>query len=204
MSDETKAKNKRGIYLVGFSGSGKSTIAQLIGRMLQCPVCDLDRLIVQRSGMTIPVIFQKEGETGFRLRETEALREASKEGAFVVATGGGTIVQPENRVVMGRTGWIICLEAQPRNLLARIQKQMQGSEPDAIRPMLDSVDPLEQIRAIKHIRQTAYSLADWTVHTDRLTPEQVAAEVVRAAQLLDQSPEPPAIQDIVGAPRIIP
>ena len=64
----------KGIYLVGFSGSGKSTIAQLIGERLDWPVYDLDRVIVERSGMTIPIIFKREGEAGFRLRESEALR----------------------------------------------------------------------------------------------------------------------------------
>src|SRR6266699_51597 len=103
MSKDTK-NNTRGVYLVGFSGSGKSTIAKLIGKMLQWPVCDLDQLIVERSGMTIPVIFQREGEPGFRLREAEALRAASNHDQFVIATGGGTIVRPENRVFMATKG----------------------------------------------------------------------------------------------------
>src|SRR2546427_11616472 len=102
----------RGIYLVGFSGSGKSTIARLIAEKLQWPVCDLDELIVERTGMSIPVIFQQEGEPGFRLREAEALRAASNAGPFVVATGGGTIARAENRIFMASKGWIICLEGQ--------------------------------------------------------------------------------------------
>ena len=161
----------RGIYLVGFSGTGKSTIAKLIGETLQWPACDLDELIVERSGMTIPAIFQQEGEPGFRLRESEALRAASSSGRFVVATGGGTVVRPENRNFMASKGWIICLEAHPQTLLGRIQQQLKASDPRAIRPMLDSIYPLDQIRALKHTRQSAYGLTDWTVHTDRLTAE---------------------------------
>ena len=199
MSKDTK-KNTRGIYLVGFSGSGKSTIAKLIGEKLQWPVCDLDQLIVERSGMTIPVIFQREGEPGFRLREAEALRSASTQNPFVIAAGGGTIVRPENRVFMASKGWIICLEAKPQTLLARIQHQLKESDPSAIRPMLDAVYPLDQIRSLKHTRQPAYSLADWTVHTDRLTAEQAAAEAIRAAELLEHSNEPPEFEDVTGAP----
>jgi shikimate kinase / 3-dehydroquinate synthase len=190
----------RGIYLVGFSGSGKSTIAKLIGERLQWPACDLDEVIVERSGMTIPVIFQQEGEPGFRLREAEALRAVSNQEAFVVATGGGTMVRLENRAFMGSKGWIICLDAQPQTLLSRIQHQLEESDPKAIRPMLDAVYPLDQIRALKHTRQSAYGLADWTVHTDRLTGEQVAEEVIRAADILEHSNEPPEFEDVTGAP----
>jgi shikimate kinase len=85
---------QRAIYLVGFSGSGKSTTAKLIGEKLHCPAYDLDDMIVERSGMPIPSIFQKEGESGFRLRESEALRSLSNSGPCVIATGGGTIVSP--------------------------------------------------------------------------------------------------------------
>lgn len=191
---------ERAIYLVGFSGSGKSTTARLIGERLGCPDYDLDDIIVERSGMTIPVIFQKEGEAGFRLRESEALRSLSNAGQCVIATGGGTIISPENRRFMESRGWIIFLEGRPQTLLARVQQHLKESGAAAIRPMLDAVYPLDQIRALKHSRQSAYALADWTVHTDRLTPEQVAAEVIRAAALLEESGKPPAVEEAAGVP----
>ncbi len=178
----------RGIYLVGFSGSGKSTIAQLLGTRLDWPVYDLDRVIVERSGMTIPVIFKSEGEAGFRARESEALREVSNSAPFVVATGGGTFVKMENRRFMEGKGWIIALEGRPEILHARIELQLRRAEPGAIRPLLDAVYPLEQVRALKHSRQSVYALADWTVHTDRLSPDQVVAEVIRAVELLEYRP----------------
>jgi len=178
---------ERGIYLVGFSGSGKSTIAQLIGERLAWQSCDLDELIVERSGMSIPLIFEKEGEAGFRARETEALIAASSQGKFVIATGGGIVVREENRAFMAENGWMICLEAQPETLLGRMQEQRAKSDPRAARPMLDDGDPLEKIRTLKQARQSAYALAHWTVHTDRLTGEQVVEEVIRAAEILDRS-----------------
>ena len=190
----------KGIYLVGFSGSGKSTIAQLIGARLGWPVYDLDRVIVERSGMSIPVIFKREGEAGFRVREAEALRAVSNAAPFVVATGGGTIVRAENRRFMEAQGWIIALEGRPEILHTRIEQQLQRAEPGAIRPLLDAVYPLEQVRALKHSRQSAYAQADWTVHTDRLSPDQVAAEVIRAAQVLEQAPNPPTGLDRSASP----
>lgn len=190
----------RGIYLVGFSGSGKSTIAKLVGEKLGWPACDLDDVIAERAGTSIPLIFQKEGEPGFRAREAEALHAQSGSGPFVIATGGGTAVRPENRAYMSSRGWMICLEGRPQTLLARIQKQLQKSESNAIRPMLDAVYPLDQVRALKHTRQPAYALADWTVHTDRLTTEQVVEEVVRAAEILEGSSEPPESDEVAGVP----
>jgi shikimate kinase len=184
----------RSIYLVGFSGSGKSTIAKVIGELLQWPSHDLDELIVERSGMTIPLIFEQEGEPGFRLRETEALHAAASDhGPCVVATGGGALTRPENRIFMARHGWIICLEAQPETLLARISQQLKESDPRAVRPMLDAVDPLEKIRALKHSRQSGYEVAHWTVHVDHLTAEQAAAEVVQAVKSLERPIKPSGV-----------
>lgn len=190
----------RGIYLVGFSGTGKSTVAKIVGAQLGWKVYDLDHVIAQRAGTTIPLIFAKEGEPGFRLREAEALREVSGDGAFVVATGGGAAVRAENRRVMASRGWVIALEGRPEALHARIQRQLKTADPDAIRPMLDAVYPLDQVRALKHSRQPVYALADWTVHTDRLTPDQVAAEVVRAWHLLEGTADHPVGVEVPDTP----
>jgi len=190
----------RGIYLIGFSGTGKSTIAKAVAETLGWPAFDLDQAIVERAGMTIPVIFEREGETGFRLRESEALRAVSGTAPFVIATGGGAAVRIENRRLMAAHGWIVALEGRPEALNARIQRQLREARPEAIRPMLDAIYPLDQIRALKHSRQSVYALADWTVHTDRLTPDQVAAEVVRAVRLLETTPDPPATFDVPTAP----
>ena len=201
MTEVNKPKTRRGIYLVGFSGSGKSTIAQRLAERLHRQSCDLDELIVERSGMSILSIFNQEGEQGFRARETDALIAASNAGAFVIATGGGTVVRAENRNLMASNGWIVFLEAQPPVLHSRIQQQLKESDPRAIRPLLDAVYPLDQIRSLKHTRQPAYGLADWTVHTDRLTEDQVVDEVIRAVDILENSKEPFVSQDGAGAIR---
>jgi shikimate kinase len=188
MSSEAKqSRTARGIYLVGFSGTGKSTIARIVSAKLQWPACDLDELIVERCGRSIAEIFQQEGEPGFRQREAEALHAVSSQGAFVVATGGGIVVREENRQYMAGKGWVICLEAQPHTILARVQRQALESDPKGVRPMLDAADRLEKIRSLKNARQSAYACADWTVHTDRLTAEEIAAEVIRAVEILERS-----------------
>lgn len=179
--------NARGIYLVGFSGTGKSTVARILADKLGWRAYDLDDLIVERRGLSIPEIFRQEGEAGFRSCEADTLRFLSEKPPFVVATGGGTVVREENRSVMSRTGWVILLEAQPEVICARIQGHLDTSDPKAIRPLLDAADPLEKIRALKEGRQPAYDLADWTIHTDQLSPEQVAAEILRAVSNLDHS-----------------
>jgi shikimate kinase len=181
----------RGIYLIGFAGTGKSTVARAVAVRLGWPAFDLDEVIAERAGMSVPDIFAREGEAGFRLREAEALRAVSGGGGrFVVATGGGAPLREENRALMASRGWIIALEGRPETLHARIQRQMGQAVPAAVRPLLGEADPLERIRALKESRQPVYALADWTVHTDRLGPEQVAFEVLRAAELLEGLGEP--------------
>jgi shikimate kinase len=177
---------ERSIYLIGFSGTGKSTIAGLVAARLGWPAYDLDRLIVERYGADIPTLFAREGEEVFRRYETTALQSLPG-GPLVVATGGGAPLRPENRATMATTGWVIALEGRPETLLARLQRQRQQADPDAVRPLLDADDPLGRLRALKQSRQHLYALADWTIHTDRLSPEQVAAEAVRARGLLEES-----------------
>lgn len=187
MTQESNTNPRRGIYLVGFSGAGKSTVARLVADKLGWRACDLDDIIVERAGLSIPEIFQKEGEAAFRMRETDALRAVALQPPFVIATGGGTIVGDENRALMAATGWIILLEAQPAVIHARIQQHRNTSDPKAIRPLLDTGDPLAKIRALKDARQSAYNRAHCTIHTDHLTPEQVANEVVRTLSVLENA-----------------
>ena len=182
--------NSRNIYLIGFSGTGKSTVARMLGVELGWPDRDVDQLIVAQSGMAIPAIFAAEGEEGFRVRESLALRTAAEVPPAVVATGGGAILREENRALMAATGWVITLEARPETIQRRIAAQLRQATPDAVRPLLNAADQLEQARALKQRRQSLYALADWTVHTDRLNAEQVVAEIIRAVDLLGKLPDP--------------
>lgn len=177
----------RSIYLVGFSGTGKSTVAAAVAARLGWPAVDLDRRIAERAGLAIPAIFEREGEAGFRDRETAALREVAAAGPAVVATGGGAPLRPENRRLMEESGWVVALEGRPELLQARLERQRALDDPEAPRPLLEGTDPLERIRALKAARQPVYALADWTVHTDRLAPAEVAEEILRARERLEDA-----------------
>ncbi len=170
---------RRNIYLIGFSYTGKSTVARQISVNLHIDFADTDELIESRAGKPIPEIFASDGESVFRELESEVLREVSQWPNMVVATGGGIVLDPANRDVMQRTGAVISLEAQPSTILNR----MRADESDATeRPLLATGDPLGRIAALKSSRQAAYAIADWTVNTDQLTMEEVSAEAQRGAE----------------------
>jgi len=175
------------IYLIGFSGTGKSTIARLVGARLGLPVSDLDALIVARAGRPIAEIFASEGEDAFRALETSVLREVAARAPAIVATGGGVPTLPHNLAIMRETGWLIALEALPETLHDRLHDQLRAAGPREVRPLLDDPDPLGRIAALKATRQPVYAQAHWTIHTDRLDMAQVADEVVRAVALLQDT-----------------
>lgn len=166
------------IVLTGFSGSGKSLVARLVAERLGSGwrAVDTDDLIEEIAGRSIAAIFASDGEGHFRALESEALRRACATSETVIATGGGAILSPDNRRVMADGGFVVCLEARPETILYRLKKAEKATE----RPLLAGGDPLARIRELKAQRQPLYALADYTVHTDSLTSEEVADEVVRA------------------------
>ncbi len=178
----------RPIYLIGFSGTGKSTIAQLLAARLGLPAHDVDDVIVEQNGRAITEIFAQDGEPAFRVLETAALRALSvqsRQTGAVIATGGGVPLAEENRQLMFEHGWVICLDAQPAVIQQRLATQVPAAGQTAVRPLLEDADPLGRIRQLKTGRQFVYSLAHWTIHTDYLTPAQVVDELVRAVALLE-------------------
>ncbi|MGD0115788.1 MAG: 3-dehydroquinate synthase [Dehalococcoidia bacterium] len=176
----------RRVFLTGFSFSGKSRVAPLAAQMLGWRFLDLDDLIEEAAGKPVPAVFADEGEAGFRLRETEALRRACQEVEVVFATGGGVVLAEENRRLIAQNGFVVCLEARPETILSRLQQP--GDREESERPLLRGDDPLGRILRLKAQRQPLYALADFTVHTDDLTPELVAEEVVRAWRRLAERP----------------
>jgi len=166
------------IVLTGFSGAGKSLVAPLVAQRLGWQVVDTDALIEKTAGRPIPEIFARDGEPYFRGLEADALRSVCAQARAVVSTGGGVVLRPDNRRLMAQGGFIVCLEARPETILRRLR---EGAEEEPVdRPLLVGADPLGRIRELKESRQPFYALADHTVHTDGLSPEEVAVEVVRA------------------------
>ncbi|MDP2674035.1 MAG: 3-dehydroquinate synthase [Dehalococcoidia bacterium] len=163
------------IVLSGFSGTGKSIIAPIIVERLGWEMVDTDSLVEDAAGRPIADIFARDGEARFRELEAEAVRQACARGRAVVAVGGGATLRPDSRRLLADGGFVVCLEARPETVLQRLR---EGEAEE--RPLLAGPDPLSRIRELKAARQPVYALADHTVHTAGLTPDEVAAEVVRA------------------------
>jgi 3-dehydroquinate synthase len=166
------------IILTGFSGTGKTKVARLVAARLGWEAVDTDDLIVERAGKRIPDIFAQDGEDAFRRIERALLTETCRRPRIVIAVGGGANVSGENRRIIADGGFVVCLEARPETILRRLRPQLKRDP--AARPMLAGPDPLARIRELKALRAPFYALADYTVHTDALSPEQTADEVLRA------------------------
>ena len=163
-------KKKNIIYLIGFMGSGKSSVAPKLAELLQCKMLEMDREIEKRSGMSIPEIFSKEGEVSFRERETELLRDLTV-GETVISCGGGIPKRRENRRLLREQGFVVYLRAKPETIFART---MRGREK---RPLLVGRDSAG-IEALMRERAPLYeSIADWSMETDGKTPEEIAGEI---------------------------
>ena len=164
------------IILIGFSGSGKSIVAQGVARRLGWQAIDTDDEIVKLTGKPISDIFAQQGEERFRELESQVLQQACARSKAVIAMGGGAILNAGNRELMSRSGVVVCLEAKPRTIHQRLLQNTGGSNGTQVRPLLASANPMQRIEQLKSSRQSYYAMADWTVHTDELSLEQVSDE----------------------------
>ena len=169
------------IILVGFSGTGKTLVGQEVARLLGWGFVDMDVEIEGRAGKAIRSIFEDDGEPAFRFLEKRVLKEVCSGHNRVVATGGGAVVDPENRELMLASGTVICLDALPDTIYHRLTAD--SGEPMEARPLLSGTEPLERIKELKASRQAHYAVAHQTVQTDDLTVEQVARAVVEVFDL---------------------
>jgi shikimate kinase len=162
------------IIIAGFMGTGKTEVGRRLARALGRPFVDTDRLVETRAGRRVHEIFAAEGEARFRALEREAVAEACGIPDAVVSTGGGAVVDPENRRRLAAAGPIVCLTATPEAILARV------GDPKT-RPLLagcaSRAERLARIRELLAARETAYGSATHVVDTTGLTADQVAARV---------------------------
>ena len=165
------------VILVGFSGTGKSLVGQEVARLLGWKFVDSDGEIERGTGKLVPRIFAEDGESAFRAVEKQVIGELCLGQHTVIATGGGTVLDPDNWELMKSSGLVVRLDARSETIYARLQDGQGGSAGD--RPLLASDDPLERIRLLKSEREGHYSKAHRTVNTDDLTMSQVAEVVVR-------------------------
>jgi shikimate kinase/3-dehydroquinate synthase len=179
-------KANSNIALIGFSATGKSVIARKVAEHLHWTFTDTDDEIVSLSGKTITEVFKQDGEQKFRQLERKVLKQACSQEHVVIATGGGAIIDPKNRNLLLRTSVVVCLEARAETIYQRLLHDTLYSANPVVRPLLAGDNPLERIRQLKTKRQPYYAVADWTVHTDNLTVEDVSREVIRGWQYMNQ------------------
>ena len=175
-------KANSNIALIGFSATGKSVIARRVAERLHWTFIDTDDEIVRLSGKTIPEIFKQDGENKFRQWERRVLKQACHKERVVIATGGGAIVDSENQQLLLQSSVVVCLEARPETIHQRLLHDTLYSANPVVRPLLAGHNPLERIKHLKAKRQPYYAIADWTVHTDNLTLDEVSLEVIKGWQ----------------------
>ena len=159
------------IFLLGLMGAGKSTIGRQLARRLGKEFRDSDGEIEKKTGVNIDVIFDIEGEQGFRRRETEMLRELTAVRGIVLATGGGAVLAPENQTLLKDNGFIIYLKASAEHLAGRLRL-------DRRRPLLRSGDKLTKIRELLERREPVYQqLADLVIETNERSIYRVVSEI---------------------------
>ena len=162
------------VFLVGPMGSGKTAVGKHLARLIRAPFKDSAAEIESRTGVDISYIFSREGEAGFRQREREVIEDLTRESPIVLATGGGAILLPENRVALKERGFVVYLRT---SLEQQVERVRQGRN----RPLLHDVDPLTKLTELMKIREPLYeSLSDFTVATDGRKVHMVADAIFAA------------------------
>jgi shikimate kinase len=161
------------IFLIGPMGAGKSTVGRQLAKTLNKEFVDCDREIEERTGVTVAIIFEVEGEEGFRKRERAMIEQLTERDGIVLATGGGAVLDEENRSRLRTRGFAIYLNAPIDLLVERTSRDRQ-------RPLLQTDDPKEKFMALAQEREPLYrQVADMVVKTDRRTARHVVKEIVR-------------------------
>lgn len=172
----------RPVFLVGMMGAGKTTIGRHLARALRREFLDLDHELEARCGVRVALIFDIEGEEGFRKRETIALDECSRRSNIVLATGGGAILAPENRQMLRERGLVVYLKAGADELYRRVER-------DRNRPLLQTADPRERLRSLLEQREPLYeSVADVTFETGTMSITQAVRTLVSMLQHYKEYP----------------
>ncbi|WP_233213850.1 shikimate kinase [Pollutimonas nitritireducens] len=164
------------LFLVGMMGAGKTTIGRSLARILDREFLDLDHELEARCGVRVSLIFDIEGEEGFRRRETTALDECSRRRGIVLATGGGAVLSPENRKYLKERGVVVYLRASADELFRRVSR-------DRNRPLLQTSDPKGRLRSLLQEREPLYEeVASITFDTGSMAVAQVVRSLVPLLQ----------------------
>ncbi len=168
----------RNVILIGFMGTGKTSIGKRVAHSLGFAFIDTDELIVESRGKTISDIFTDEGEDYFRDLESDTLRNCSKRNNQVISTGGGIVLREGNRQMLAETGYVIWLKASADAILERVSRNHE-------RPLLHTPDPLQTIKDLLLERDKMYSAsADFTIDTDELSIDETTFGICESARVI--------------------
>lgn len=170
--------NSRCIVLVGMPGSGKTTVGRDLAKRLGLRFVDTDHEIEARTGVKIPIIFEIEGEDGFRKRETQTLDDLTRESNMVLATGGGAVIRAENRALLRERAVVVFLSVPPAILWERTRH-------DRSRPLLQVADPRGRLEELLKVRGPFYrEVAHIIVEGGRGTPHAMVKLIEKELQAL--------------------
>ena len=173
--------NRSNIYLVGLMGAGKTTVGRQLARRLGRRFYDSDHEIVARTGVAIPTIFEIEGEEGFRRRESQTIAELASTSDIVLATGGGVVLNSENRRLLHDSGWVVYLNVPPGMLFERTRH-------DRNRPLLRVEDPLGKLEELHAMRDPLYrEVAHLVVDGSHLIASGIVHHLLREFNRLCQA-----------------
>lgn len=159
------------IFLIGPMGSGKTTVGRHLARRLKMDFVDLDHEIQARCGVQVSVIFDIEGEAGFRRRESELLDELTQRDHIILATGGGSVINPDNRRMLSERGLVVYLRTS-------VDQQLNRLERDKQRPLLQAPNRRQRLRDMAENRNPVYEgCADLIVPSDNVSPITMAGRV---------------------------
>ncbi|NJN46663.1 MAG: shikimate kinase AroK [Candidatus Competibacteraceae bacterium] len=166
-------KHSSNLFLIGPMGSGKSTVGRRLARVLGREFIDSDKEIEQRTGVSISLIFEIEGESGFRGREKAIIAELTLRSGIVLATGGGVVLDSDNRRWLIQRGLVVFLSAS-------VDEQLRRTRRDSGRPLLQTGNPRKRLEELFRIRDPLYrEIADLIVRTDESPSRRVVENIVR-------------------------
>jgi shikimate kinase len=169
------------LFLIGYRGSGKTTVAAALAEQLRWPWLDADAELERRAGKSIKQIFELSGEAAFRDLESAVIADLAACNQQIVALGGGAILRDENRRLIKNSGKVVWLQASPETLLARIHTDPTTAER---RPNLTGQGGLAEIRELLAARAPLYAAcADLAIDAERMSPETVARQIIAELSL---------------------
>jgi len=174
--ERNEVSEKSRIFLVGPMGSGKTTIGRRLAKNLRMKFIDSDQELERRTGASVALIFDVEGEQGFRERESRIIEELTQLDDTVVATGGGAVLDPVNRNALASRGFVVYLHADLDQLVERTRR-------DTNRPLLNTENPEDRLREILEVRDPLYrEIADLIVDTGSVSLNDVMKQIKTAVQ----------------------